>query len=147
MTLWHRLQGTMAPEANQVQQTQNCTQSSARPTVGFPEAAAASPAPAGSQMVGHVQDRSSSSSEHCCCYTAFSQTCPGEQHTMEFLTHLLATGRTCCRATITKLQIKPQARWKDVRKGHLILFLLKREVSSWFFTRYGNLVTLQGKHK
>lgn len=46
-----------------------------------------------------------------------------------------------------KLQIKPQGRWKDLRKGHLILFLLKIKVSSQFFTRYDDLVTLQGKHK
>lgn len=40
------------------------------------------------------------------------------------------------------LHIKPQERWKDMRKGHVILFLLKIKVSPWFFTRYRNLVTL-----
>lgn len=101
------------------------------------------------RMLGHAQDSTVGCSflwalllSHC-----LSPDLSWGMSHQELLTHLLATGRTCCRATITKLQIKPQGRWKDVRKGHLILFLLKMKVSSQFFTRYGSLVTLQGKHK
>lgn len=150
--LWHWLQVAMAPEASQVQQAQNCPRALPKPQLvsqGCCSLSCCCRLPGCWDMLRTWLWTAlcrSSSSEHCCCYT-FSQTCPGEHHTMELLTHLLATGRTCCRTTITKLQIKPQGRWKDVRKRHLILFLLKMKVSSQFFIKYGNLVTLQGKHK
>lgn len=111
---------------SQVQQTQ----SSARPTAGssrlLQPLLLLLQAP---KMLGHAQDMTLDCpfqeqllSEHCCCYIPCSQTCPGEYHTVELFTHLMATGRTCCRTTSTKLQVKPQGRWQDLRKGHLIFY-------------------------
>lgn len=71
----------------------------------------------------------------CCCCYFFQNLHWGITH-HETPLHLFATVRTCCRTTLAKLQIKPY-----MRKGSLILFQFKMNLSLWFFTKYTNLVT------
>lgn len=117
-----------------------------------------SPAPTGSQVAGSGHAcgllfsgltpslSTSSWHMHCCCYYFFQNLLLVITH-HETPTHLFATVMSCCRTTLAALQIKPRGKSKNMRKGSLILFQFKINLFSWFFTRYGNLVTLQDKHK
>lgn len=62
-------------------------------------------------------------------------------------THPFATVTNLLQNHPRWIQVKPQGKCKNMRKGSLILFQFKINLSSWFFTRYGNLVILQDKHK